>query len=448
MDLTITLICEYLSAEDECIAYLTSININENKYEYIYGMFPYENISTLRKVVRHISHVTTSDLSKYPNLMTVCFDDKYNSPISKLPENLVYLRFESSFHSTTKLILPCKLQELIWKCNCDVPDLPSSLIGLTIEYKFDHKLPMLPNKLKRLEWNCNRNLPILPASLIKLQIGSLFNREIRRKLPDSINTIIWWSSHKLPMFPKNLITLQVWSNIQLFTITTWPIKMRYIHFINNYNQYIPIFASLSELRSLIIGDQYNRPLQKLPEQLLILSIGRAFNQKIQSFPHKLIRLVISSSKYDFKLPTFPNNLRELSLGHRNTIKFLDGIINTTYNCVITKVPNTLIYLCIDHPFESKLQTLPSNLIHLEWFCNQELPTLPDTLKQLNLGSYHNHQIPNMPPRLNILSLGKYFCYKPPMLPNTIEEIYVHKQYIYLEELQSLYHDKVCALFWL
>lgn len=192
MDLSIVLTCEYIFNKKDCVRYLKIIKVNPKLYEYVYEEYNTQAVCD-RKRVRKLIDVTSSSLSRYPNLLSVKFDVLFNEHIifpntithikfsydlniyiSRYPKNVQQLSFGNCFNQKIP-ILPSSVTHLKFRdrFNQQINALPKNLMHLELGDGFKQKLPKLPNKLRYLRLPCtyDEGLSTLPDSLEYLIFG-------------------------------------------------------------------------------------------------------------------------------------------------------------------------------------------------------------------------------------------------------------------------------------
>jgi hypothetical protein len=131
MNYILALTCEYIFDIQECHSYLTSVEIDPVKYEYIYKPYYQMDVKNNRRKIRKLYNAATYDLSEYRSLMSVRFDDYFHGydVIIKYPDTLIYLIFGRHFDAILDFI-------------------PSSVQYLIIGDMYDRRLSVLPDTLK------------------------------------------------------------------------------------------------------------------------------------------------------------------------------------------------------------------------------------------------------------------------------------------------------------
>lgn len=122
------------------------------------------------------AELTEEDFEKMKNVKIVIFDQIFNFPIDKIPDNIISIEF-------------CYFSHF----NHPVDSLPSKLESLTLGPCFNHPLDFLPSSLK----------------MLKIQDG-IFNYKIDN-LPDNLEYLDLGINYRLPIkkFPTNLKTFKI-----------------------------------------------------------------------------------------------------------------------------------------------------------------------------------------------------------------------------------------------
>jgi len=229
----------------------------------------------------------------------------------------------------------------------------------------------------------NQNLSMLPSNVSKIYLGRNFQKSII-DISSSVKSIIF-------------------ANDSLFIGS-----LDYLH---------------NDLEELVIGDNYNIPINKLPYNLETLVLGRNFDPKIFSFSQNLKYLDIGKS-YTHSLNNLPDNLETLIIGGK-------------YNSQII-YPNNLKHFIIseDSEFTLELKDLPNSLVYLSIQNNytQQISNLPESLLCLVLGDYYNGNITRFPNNLKKIKLTVNFNYDFIYLPSSLEIIELYSQYKYIDFL--------------
>ncbi len=176
----------------------------------------------------------------------------------------------------------------------------------------------------------------------------------------------------------------------------------------------------------IYSDYFDQPVKNLPSELKILVIKSGgidshgvFNKPINNLPNSLEDLVIYSDNFDRPVNQLPNNLSKLYIGGKNS----------NFHHPVDNLPSGLQILCIcSEDFNQSLSFLPESLkllfveFHIE---NPDiLENLPQGLEILYYGFYagfaHNYTVNNLPNSLRELHLGSSFNNSIDSLPDSIE----------------------------
>jgi hypothetical protein len=198
-------ISEYIGKE--CYQFLNFLNKN-SILEYLYTCYDLESIVECKKI-RYLKNVTsTSDVSKYKNVIKIQFDDKFDQKIkeNELPNSLQSLTFGKLFNQ--------KIESNV---------LPISLHSLTFGYRFNQKIEknVIPNSVQYLtfgeKFNQEIKQGVLPSSLQHLIFALHFNQEIKENvLPNLLVSLTfdYYYSRELKknVLPNSLLIIQVYKN--------------------------------------------------------------------------------------------------------------------------------------------------------------------------------------------------------------------------------------------
>jgi hypothetical protein len=427
MNLSTTLICEYLLNDDECIEYLKCTNINPKDYKHIYIRHKYSCHYNKKKQVRILDvednlHMLTFDMVTPEMFETKTFDYDLIDTID-LTQYINLIKVQLDEYLTKYVVLPDSVTDLDLGINYDIEiTFPPNLLRLELTDEYNHELPelkklrelhvasrykhkiILPITLKKLSWFCNKQPPTLPRGLTHLTLAN-----------------------KLAL-PNNLpLTL---THLKLYAHDTE------IHYIPNTITHLTWIS--------------NMVLPKLHEGLTYLSLDLGYHHNTHYLPDSITHLLI---RRNINIDRFPTQLRYLKWIHCSGLaKFMNDD------------PSRLEYLIVennthDPKYDDKIR-LPSNLKHLKWSCKNKLPTLSKSLCTfiLNTKQYDHkimlstnlkclvwlctnklHSLPNM---LTTLELHRDYKHKLPILPNTIIRIKVHCKYKHLNDVRELYDDKI------
>jgi hypothetical protein len=477
MNYTIVLTCEYIFDDDYCITYLNNINVDSKQYEYVYTEYHINDVVD-KKRIRKLLNVLDTDLSMYPNIMRINFDNNFNDIIRALPVNLSILIFSNTYNYD--IILPNNLSQLDITINNKFPILPSKLkhliikgthnitiknklqlpLGLThLNYNVNKRLSNIPLRLTHLiiGYSYGHKLPDLPDNLQELDMRGFNNYKISR-LPKNLThlRLDYFYSQPLPRLPKKLIELKLGRsfNHKLLSI---PHTLKRFILGHEFNVHIHIPNDLTHLevglyntlihilpdRLTHLRWECNRVLPKLPTSLIFLELGSFFNRKISGLPNTLTRLIIENNVFDCRIPTLPSELTHLRMPylfvHPFPIlpnKLIQLMINFTncrnkdYNYMKTELYQKIMILKslyqliqLEWTGDYRIFVLPPNLksLILEQY-NQKLPTLPDSLEYLHLGDLFNQELSTLPPNLKYLNIGPIFNQELLHFPPNLDEL--------------------------
>ncbi len=209
---------------------------------------------------------------------------------------------------------------------------------------------------------------------------------------------------------KTILELQLErSDIFKNPIKILPISLILIDIRCGFNQEFD-FTYLINLKCLkIINEDFDQPIDKLPDCVEELCFGKSFNQPVNKWPANLKYLhFLRDPKFNQLLDNLPYGIKEIN------IESTGG--NSKFNLPVDNLPNTL-----------KLLNLGSGF-------NQPVDNLPDSLEQLGFGWYYfeeyiisssfNQPIDNLPKNLKVLTLGDGFFQPINNLPNGLKELFI------------------------
>lgn len=442
MDPGITYTCEYIFNELECVVYLNSINIDSQKYEFVYKEQSYNAVTNIKRV-RKLSYINNLDLTQYANLMMIVFDYDFNQQINIIPNSVTHLIFGDNFNQKINRF-PVSLTHLIFgeHFNQYINKYPDNIRHLSFGFSFNQRIDVLPKKLIYLIFGrgfyCEYDhaCPKLPHGLTHLIISGHFNHKpitlsddlIYLKLSGSIKSIF-------PNQPKKLTHL-IWEMGNLKVDMMSP-SLKILILANWYNYDLP---RLPNLIKLICGDGFNHKLI-LPDSLCYLSCGDSYNTKIH-LPDKLTHLHMGNKfnkeielpdnlthlfwYNESNIPKLPNKLIYLKIGNDRksaaeqkykydnddvfNSKYLSRLIlpiNSTSSTAtlewnapydLPQIPTQFTHLIIGYKFVVRdgAMQLPNHITHLTWNSKYNVPQLPQKLICLELGHRFTHCIDNVP----------------------------------------------------
>ena len=143
------------------------------------------------------------------------------------------------------------------------------------------------------------------------------------------------------------------------TLFTFPPKIAkniiHIEFARNYTQNISYLEKFNNLTTLIFGDNFNKNVDNLPQNLQYLKFGKKFNQKIDNLPKNLQYLIFTkNSMFNQFIDKLPNNIITIIMGWY-------------FNRNINKLPQKLKYFEISQNYKSKMNAL-ENCQNLQILC--------------------------------------------------------------------------------
>ncbi len=214
----------------------------------------------------------------------------------------------------------------------------------------------------------------------------------------------------------NLLSANVYFNAN-FKSKIWINLKKLVLYVNQSGVTLP-----PNLEKLILGSQFNSPLDVLPQNLKFLYIGLRFQHALVLNPC-LEHLHIHSSTYNFPLGPLPSTLKYLNfnmigdfnqvlydhIGKQNLPDSLETFkMSFHFNQSLGILPNSLLILKTGFHFNQNLGILPNNLqvLHLGFEFNFPLGKLGSSITSLKFGNQFSQTIDELPPQLEILVIGK------------------------------------------
>lgn len=177
-----------------------------------------------------------------------------------------------------------------------------------------------------------------------------------------------------------------------------------LNFSNNFNESLDHINFPDCIRHITFGRSFNQSFKyvKFPSKLKILEINGVYNQPLDDveFPDSLIIIAIGGwFNHSLDKVKFPANLQDFSLRGKfekslENVLFPVGLEILEVSCLFTgplpSLPDTVKHLVVDGSSDICLDTyvFPTNLLSLnlgDFFSDQSLKQLPDSLEVLNLG---------------------------------------------------------------
>jgi hypothetical protein len=118
----------------------------------------------------------------------------------------------------------------------------------------------------------------------------------------------------------------------------------------NYNKIIKEISNEIEIIIFHENSQFNKPIDKLPKNLISLTFGKFFNQPVDNLPENLTHLTFNK-KFNQPVDNLPKSLTHLSFGFY-------------FNQPVDNLPKSLTHLTFSYKFNQPVDFLPKNLTHL------------------------------------------------------------------------------------
>ncbi len=257
------------------------------------------------------------------------------------------------------------------------------------EEKFNSSIDNLPDNIKNIYWNGDSEflteIKRFPASLEILDMENLVKENKICKLNEGIKILIIPNLVNAINIPQSVEILHLvnYENPSYNLSSLVNLKKLYLGEQESYSDE-PIIQDLTclppNLEYLSIGllDSFN--LTNLPNGLKVLSINNNIEEfNLEYLPASLEELSIINDDYDFKtnLNSLPRNLKKLSISRDD---------NDNQECSISNLPESLEILELTHIYPDSLRNLPKGLkkLSIESNFDCEILNLPDSLEILIL----------------------------------------------------------------
>lgn len=375
-------------------------------------------VSLFTERIRKISLDNKNENTSFPyekmvfpsSLLELFIDDFFPDVLtpSMLPAGLKKLYIGVSLRNDLKdLSLLSKIKDLqdLYIGGCFNQSLssfnfPSGLKKLTLSSWFEHPIPP----------GC------LPEGLLTLKIGNCFNSLLQQgSLPSTLTTLQWeydavMNQPLLPgVLPVGLIHLELPEHFnQALQPGSLPKGLKTLIFNAAYNHPLTVNSLPRGLTSLTLPESYNKALTPgiLPDGIEYFCLPRLFNQPLS--PGSL-----------------PSNLKTLVIDGRFNHPLLQGVLPNNLEKLVIKA-----FSDFDKPI-----VFPPHLIELDFSTGfithyqQELKTLPSSLKRLSLPCHYSHLLPNglLPQSLAFLQLRMLHHYRlrHESLPSSLDMLVLH-----------------------
>lgn len=157
-----------------------------------------------------------------------------------------------------------------------------------------------------------------------------------------------------------------------------------------YNTDLTTITNLPSITHLTFGDDFNKPVDNLPNSITHLTFGEFFNKSVDNLPNSITHL------------TFGAN----------------------FNKSVDKLPNSITHLTFDVCFIKSVDKLPSSITHLTFgeFFNKPVDKLPNSITHLTFGFDFNQPVDKLPNSIKCLKFGSSFDQSLDKLPNSLTHL--------------------------
>ncbi|AEQ32382.1 FNIP repeat protein [Megavirus chiliensis] len=225
----------------------------------------------------------------------------------KLPETLEYLNLRLLQSQLRENIIPPNVKHLVLGGpynNNIIKYIPESVIKLELLSDDSFDISGLSPSIEYLRLSNEFNEDIdgrIPANLKELILGYSFNSSVKNALPKGLKRITF--GH---LFNQEICAEDMSESLE------------YIKFGDNFNQNMNNrLTKLTNLTSLIFGDNFDKDIQGLPKSLTHLEFGRKFNRRILNLiPDRVTHLTLGKC-YSQKIQgAIPNSVTHLSINKK------------------------------------------------------------------------------------------------------------------------------------
>ena len=415
-------------------------------------------------------HISVSDFTpeilnkiSTDKIVVIYIESEYNSVLPNLPPWIKAISFgKYSVRLNCNEFAECDsyFNDPVYSSfNKELGNLPKKLLHLHFPSNsdFNQQVDNLPSNLLSLSLGKSFNQPVncLPSSLICLALGENFSQSIEN-IPVSIEYLIFKNFNPLNSnLPPNLKCLSPGENFNCERdCKNWP----------------------QSLTTLLLSNNFNSPIEQLPNHIEYLYLGNQFNQSIDKLPEKLKKLRMHTIRFDYSFDNLPTGLEELKFTCRNKHMCRFDNLPSKLNYLRIRTPSIFVLDCLpnqikkldlvydfnddiadddneDNDFNDNyyhlIDNLPNSIEELEVDVNTSLDNLPNSVKVLTLdfkSSQSFNQLPNSIEYLNLCG-QEYFDFE--SLPKSIKKIVLDrcsnfsltgiKNLINLEKLKIFHH---------
>lgn len=426
---------------------LEQLNISYSNIKDLTGIGGFQSLKTL-----YCNDNKLTFLPEFPSNLTY-LNISYNSikKLNNLPKHLTYLDCSSN-----KIVEIEELTSLISSLNCNynslntLPKLPQALTYLYCSNNNLTKLPELPSEINAINCSQNPQLECLPFLPQKLRNLSIYNTKINC-LPNSVNGIyISANSSPLPFCGISDTNLQkaIAENcpncfddcMKINAIEAQKVKSLTISG-NNVTKIVDLHF-FPNLESIDISNNHIICLSPLPNSVSSIKIDE---EKIKCVLSENLNLKVFNSKGEIipkpsACSTFIPDNNFANAIRRNCSTCIDDCnyllppaasltyLSVTYSNItdLTGIAKftSLQYLYASGNLLKTLPTLPSTLRTLDVRANalQSIPSLPDNITELYISNNSLTQLPTLPNTLQRLDLFNNKISTIPTLPPSLIDL--------------------------
>jgi len=304
----------------------------------------------------------------------ICYVNNYNG--EELP---YYIRKISTLFYNN---LPSTITYLKYLNNrMDLRELPA-ITHIELGHNYNYQLPKLPYSVTHIKFghHFNQFLHNLPPALTHITFGYSFNKFISDNY-----------------FPLSLIYLNL-SLTNNYKAYEFPSMVKYLILPNFDYKYHQMPRLCNFLTSIVFGNSFNQELEKnfLPSLLKRVNFNNEFNQPLQNLPQGLTHI------------TFGDKFNQKVL-HPKKIKMICPKGRSSSNIIF---PDEGEYSVMLYRDRAKL-IIPNN--------EPQKSILPESVIYLKFGKMFNQKL-ILPPRLKVVSFGAMFDQIIDDLPETLKRI--------------------------
>jgi len=279
-------------------------------------------------------NILNYDFGMDKNETFIISDENFEIDFTKLSTEIINIKLECNYKFPLNN-LPAHIESLILHddYNIELINLPCNLKYLVVGFDYNKSLYYLPESLEILKICTSNSVDLLhlPKTIKKLYLSQLnCNKYLNFDLPNlSILDL------KQTNYNSNTVNIKCINNLQHCLKELYlPIARPILHTLTDFfedtlefekfialeilsiegltsGEYIKNFPI--NLKKLILGCDYDHPLDNLPKKLEYLELGNYFNNNLNNLPKTLKVLDLNENKICNILVNYPESLEKIDI---------------------------------------------------------------------------------------------------------------------------------------